>query len=352
MNSSALLIADDVSLQFAGSTIIPFRAVNIELKKEILTVRLHNDTAYVSVYLKFFNPGEKKKLIVGFVTPPYYTFEGLNDKYLKPEISNFNVYVNSKSVVYKINVLGKSNFTYIKKMKEKFSAEDYTYYFNAEFSTGENIIEHSYDFKCSAANNEDNSIAFPYLLTTGKMWGNKEIEDFTLNIYPEEYNYFNIQRSFEKADTSFNWQLQGNGRVVNSDNGLDVFIQNGYLQFHKIHFKPDYDLQISTLEYVQHHGIDKSLDDDMNAPNVFSLDTLKLNHIPKLSIFRNAFYAKAGYLFKDETLLNYFSKYIWYSPDSTKTADDIYRSFSPNEKKQIKEIIDNEEIIRKNKGKL
>jgi len=47
--------------------------------------------------------------------------------------------------------------------------------------------------------------------------------------------------------------------------------------------------------------------------------------------------------------LNYFSKCIWYNPDSSKKAEDIYNSFPDKVKKQIKEIKEDEEIVRKNK---
>jgi hypothetical protein len=163
-------------------------------------------------------------------------------------------------------------------MKQKFSADDYTYYFSADFVSGKNTIKHSYDFKCTVLGEPDYSVIFPYLLTTGKMWENKEIEDFTLNIYTEGHNYFSVQKYFEKQDTGCYWQMKGKGRMVNNVNSTDVYIKDGYLQFHKNHFKPDLDLQISTSEYILNHGIDKTLDEDMNDWDILS-NALKSNHL-------------------------------------------------------------------------
>ena len=53
-----------------------------------------------------------------------------------------------------------------------------------------------------------------------------------------------------------------------------------------------------------------------------------------LEILRNSIYAKYGYKFKREDLLNYFSQFSWYNP-TTRDMAEVYNSMSDVEKYNI-----------------
>ena len=53
-----------------------------------------------------------------------------------------------------------------------------------------------------------------------------------------------------------------------------------------------------------------------------------------LEILRNSIYAKYGYKFKREDLLNYFSQFSWYNP-ITRDMSEVYNSMSDVEKYNI-----------------
>ena len=52
---------------------------------------------------------------------------------------------------------------------------------------------------------------------------------------------------------------------------------------------------------------------------------------------RNSIYARYGYKFNREDLLNYFSQYSWYTP-TTSDMESIYNRMNENEKYNIEFI--------------
>ena len=54
----------------------------------------------------------------------------------------------------------------------------------------------------------------------------------------------------------------------------------------------------------------------------------------ELEIMRNSIYARYGYKFKREDLLDYFSQYSWYNP-TTSDMGAIYNQMNDNEKYNI-----------------
>ena len=57
----------------------------------------------------------------------------------------------------------------------------------------------------------------------------------------------------------------------------------------------------------------------------------------ELEIMRNSIYARYGYKFKREDLLNHFSQYSWYNP-STSDMTSVYNQMSSIEKYNVEFI--------------
>ena len=56
------------------------------------------------------------------------------------------------------------------------------------------------------------------------------------------------------------------------------------------------------------------------------LDSLKSLNKDKLRILRNSFFARNGYIFKDQALKDFFAKGSYYTPDSSVTMNNIFRT--------------------------
>ena len=65
-----LLCANDGMFMSEGGQLIPVKETSIEMQKEILYLKYTPLGIEVSVYFEFYNPGEARDEIVGFVTPP------------------------------------------------------------------------------------------------------------------------------------------------------------------------------------------------------------------------------------------------------------------------------------------
>lgn len=326
-----LLNADDTVVKGVGSTLIPVKATKIQLKKEILDIYIKKDTAQVSVYFEFYNPSEEVELTVGFVTPP--VSEGEDEEtgpFYEPAISGFTVEINGTKEPYKKQELGKSSFSKLKNKKKGFNAHDYIYYFTCRFRKGLNIIKHTYEFECAYVN--DGSFEFPYMLTTGKMWSNGEMGDFTLRISSKEYQYFEVPKSFNQKDKKNYWAINGKGRFAEADDILAVCIKEGKLEYHKSHFKPDNDLSLDVRHPLSEYGINCNEFHDMYQSDEYAFENMPPE---RLSILRNTFYAEKGFLFKDPKLSGYFNKMIWYWPEQDKSVEEIFNSFTEEEKQQV-----------------
>lgn len=95
-------IANDAEFHSGADTIFPLQENNISLEKEILKIKQLENTWNVDVYFEFFNPGEAKELLIGFVTPPPEgdpgPEESWSQKPLGYGITDFQVKVNNYPV--------------------------------------------------------------------------------------------------------------------------------------------------------------------------------------------------------------------------------------------------------------
>ncbi len=352
---SIFTFANDWEFGSEGEHIIPLKGSNVSIKKEKITLKLTPDGMLVNVKFTFDSPNAENKLI-GFVTPEsgnggYYEEENVIRKPEPLKIKNFKTTVNGKEVKSNVELLSKllskgvldNNIVteYVKEEKEK-EYYNYVYYFNADFKQGENIVEHSYFYTGSYGVYERD---FEYVVTTISKWKNKTVEDFEIEVYPENY-FVKLPYSFWKDNKKINWEIVGKGKmlaiaptkkVTDEDaTGLEKFgvvylrLDNGFVKYKTKNFSPTDNFYMVRMDNILGFEYEfpegkiqgyKFKDDyftilretvyDDYSDIVASLKDLKDKD---LDIVRNYPYAFAGYDFARKDLKDYFSQFVWYNP--------------------------------------
>ncbi|WP_315284494.1 YARHG domain-containing protein [Fusobacterium hwasookii] len=352
---SIFTFANDWEFGSEGEHIIPLKGSNVSIKKEKITLKLTPDGMLVNVKFTFDSPNAENK-IIGFVTPEsgnggYYEEENVIRKPEPLKIKNFKTTVNGKEVKSNVELLSKllskgvldNNIVteYVKEEKEK-EFYNYVYYFNADFKQGENIVEHSYFYTGSYGVYERD---FEYVVTTISKWKNKTVEDFEIEVYPENY-FVKLPYSFWKDNKKINWEIVGKGKmlaiaptkkVTDEDaTGLEKFgvvylrLDNGFVKYKTKNFSPTDNFYMVRMDNILGFEYEfpegkiqgyKFKDDyftilretvyDDYSDIVASLKDLKDKD---LDIVRNYPYAFAGYDFARKDLKDYFSQFVWYNP--------------------------------------
>ena len=351
---SIFTFANDWEFGSEGEHIIPLKGSNMSIKKEKITLKLTPDGMLVNVKFTFDNPTAENK-IVGFVTPESGNGEE-EDETTKPKrkaeplkIKNFKTIVNGKEVKSNVELLSKLlskgvlDNNIIKEYTEKEKTfYNYVYYFNADFKQGENVVEHSYFYTGSYGIYERD---FEYVVTTISKWKNQTVEDFEIEVHPENY-FVKLPYSFWKDNKKINWEVVGKGKMVtiaptkksNDEDatGLERYgiiylkLNNGFVRYKTKNFSPNQDFYMTRMDNIL--GFDyefpegkiqgyKFKDDYFTTlretiyddyPNIVS--SLKDLKDKDLDIIRNYPYAFAGYDFAKKDLKDYFSQFIWYTP--------------------------------------
>ena len=352
---SIFTFANDWEFGSEGEHIIPLKGSNVSIKKEKITLKLTPDGMLVNVKFTFDSPNAENK-IIGFVTPEsgnggYYEEENVIRKPEPLKIKNFKTTVNGKEVKSNVELLSKllskgvldNNIVteYVKEEKEK-EYYNYVYYFNADFKQGENIVEHSYFYTGSYGVYERD---FEYVVTTISKWKNKTVEDFEIEVYPENY-FVKLPYSFWKDNKKINWEIVGKGKmlaiaptkkVTDEDaTGLEktgvvyLRLDNGFVKYKTKNFSPTDNFYMVRMDNILGFEYEfpegkiqgyKFKDDyftilretvyDDYSDIVASLKDLKDKD---LDIVRNYPYAFAGYDFARKDLKDYFSQFVWYNP--------------------------------------
>ena len=351
---SIFTFANDWEFGSEGEHIIPLKGSNMSIKKEKITLKLTPDGMLVNVKFTFDNPTAENK-IVGFVTPESGNGEE-EDETTKPKrkaeplkIKNFKTTVNGKEFKSNVELLSKLlskgvlDNNIIKEYTEKEKTfYNYVYYFNADFKQGENVVEHSYFYTGSYGVYERD---FEYVVTTISKWKNQTVEDFEIEVHPENY-FVKLPYSFWKDNKKINWEVVGKGKMVtiaptkksNDEDatGLERYgiiylkLNNGFVRYKTKNFSPNQDFYMTRMDNIL--GFDyefpegkiqgyKFKDDYFTTlretiyddyPNIVS--SLKDLKDKDLDIIRNYPYAFAGYDFAKKDLKDYFSQFIWYTP--------------------------------------
>ena len=115
------LHANDGAFFISGNHLIPTTETEIEVKKEILTLKkVQNQFMEVTVYYEFFNPNEAKEIIVGFEA-----FQPSGDVNFMPKngghpyMRDFTVDLNGEILSHQVALVGDSLYTKVDLGKTK-----------------------------------------------------------------------------------------------------------------------------------------------------------------------------------------------------------------------------------------
>ena len=351
---SIFTFANDWEFGSEGEHIIPLKGSNMSIKKEKITLKLTPDGMLVNVKFTFDNPTAENK-IVGFVTPESGNGEE-EDETTKPKrkaeplkIKNFKTTVNGKEVKSNVELLSKLlskgvlDNNIIKEYTEKEKTfYNYVYYFNADFKQGENVVEHSYFYTGSYGVYERD---FEYVVTTISKWKNQTVEDFEIEVHPENY-FVKLPYSFWKDNKKINWEVVGKGKMVtiaptkksNDEDatGLERYgiiylkLNNGFVRYKTKNFSPNQDFYMTRMDNIlgfEYEYPEGKVQGYKFKDKYFEIlrevaysdypeivDSLKDLSDKDLDIVRNYPYAFAGYDFAKKDLKDYFSQFIWYTP--------------------------------------
>jgi YARHG domain len=295
---------DDGAFFASGNTLFPLQETSIELKKEYLNLTFNDQSILgVDILFEFYNPGEDKEILVGFVTPPADGVIPEKEILNHPQISDFKVLIGHNLLHYEVNRVDSTSFNVL---NGNASGDDFIYYFKVKFKHGLTNIQHSYNYKGGIST--DAISRFEYRLTTGKNWANKQIDEFNINIYFGKNKYFEIPANLE-GDKLIEWNLYGVGRLSNSikNQYIEGYFLSGGINAVITNFKPQYDLNINLKipeqEYLKEHKYPYY---DHN------FDSLSNDELWKM---KNSYFATKGYKFENKVLYEYFLNYVWYIPD-------------------------------------
>lgn len=367
--AQTVALANDGVFYAQGNQLIPITETDITVQKEVLTLNRIGDYIEVTVYYEFYNPtGKSKTLLVGFEAAAPYPYEGLGHFPEQPNIHNFMVLMNGKTLPFQVAHVDSELFWreegadfvpkyYVngrvqgwtdKQCKDALAEDemsypfDYVYHFNAEFKPGVNTVKHTYKYQMSES--VDFDFDFPYVLTAACRWANKQIDDFTLNINMGERESFCISPTFTK--TTDEWTMNGIGRTDTWEYAGDVnpcfHMREGGVSFHKKNFRPEGELFVFKPQVVwSFWGIDGPIlgEDVISVARSTYNDWYillgeKLDFTDQQKrIMKNMPFAQRGYVFKSKDLQKYFESTVWYIPDPSYVAD--MNQLPPHEKEIV-----------------
>ncbi len=323
--------ANDGVFYVRGNNLIPLQETQIQLRKEVLKFHISDfEWMKVDVDFTFFNPGKSKKVIVGFVTPPA---DGDTDENQHPQIKGFTVDVNGAKIPFKMKRMSETTFALD---KLQVAGRDFVYYFPVSFKPGINRIKHTYTYRGGSSVEVQRD--FDYVITTGKRWANKQIDDFEMQVHLDNGIYA-VPASFRKDGKYADWKIVGDGVMqpkgesfLYEDSPLMrlTHLNSGYLSLSEKNFKPDNDIVFAEYnwgagwierwcdfaqECVSRETLEKIVPYFSLKPWAgTTVEDLKELSANDLRILRNYFFAVRGYEFKSDDLMSFYSQFFWYRP--------------------------------------
>ena len=326
-----------------GSLFFPAKETKISLEKELLSFTVRDKLAQVDIQFDFFNPEmEERNLLVGFQAPTSggdVTEEISNHN----QIQNFKVVQEGRLLPYRIKIAQCADCDLKDIGNLHFSQEKqgvFVYLFELSFRPGMNRINHSYTFP--ASNNVAFDQIYNYILTTGAKWSGGTIGELNLQIDLGPNKYFFVQDIF---GPTANWSVIGTGKVTgkkfynfNVDSCRMVRILSGKLHIavQKLHPTKNIEFGIINDHYFITRETDLAEIKSGQVPEPGNADPTRKYSLTELRLLRNTVFAQHGYLFKDEVLMTYFSKFDWYMPDPNLTIEQIV--LTDTEKAFVEEI--------------
>ncbi|WNJ19041.1 YARHG domain-containing protein [Pontibacter sp. G13] len=346
--SLSTLKANDGAFFMSGNQLIPVSETQVSVQKEVLKVeRIHGDYLKVTVDYVFYNPGEAKRILVGFeAASPVGDVSHTPKNGRHPYMENFLVQMNDQTLRYQVDMVN-TNTYYVngsiqdqRELIEQELAETdypdyfYVYHFYANFQSGENRVHHEYEFRLS--NSIDLVYNFNYILTAANRWANKQIDDFTLIVDMGDFTSFNIAETFFQGPS--NWKgvrkfVEGEKIPYATQNYgiMGVVVGDQPLEFKMKNFSPEGELKVYLLRNFEFVSGEVAFDF-----NAFELPynwvnfqyLLHTKDDDSYKILRNLPYARRGYIFKTPVIQQYYERMEWYvpNPDYEAKLDDLEES--------------------------
>ncbi len=278
----------------------------IELINETITVKLEKDYYYIDVLFNFYNHGNDVNTVIGF---PKFYWTGFPYEKADTEFIDFETFVNGKKVDSKIQKILKYD-----KLSEFLTKEVYIP------SKSKTTTEIRYKSKYATYGGMGHK-SVPYLYGTGKTWA-KESWDIDVKIINNSNKWIKRFQCDQKIY-----------KFSNKNNVIDLIFKdvnpNEFTEYFEIVLKNNFD------EMFDFYW-------DIYGEKNIKQDELTYLNDNQLRLYRNAFFAKDGYIFKSKDLQNYFKKFDWYKENNDFNPD----VFSNIEKNNIK-LISIEEKKRK-----
>lgn len=347
--ASIVTYGNDYGVFARGSSLEPVdsKDINIEVKEEILTIRLTDETnvakpygenegtfyntkAYVDVDYTFYNHGEATDMLVAFVAYFPSTNRFLDNIFDgSPYIHDFTVEVNGQSQPVTTSVPGlPKNYKqellkvgYGHLIYEGKYIWEYLYTFPAKFVKGENKVHHTYSYDLCHSFNLWN---LEYALSPASHWKGGKIGKFTLRVEcPNTAKHFYVNcEDLQNVSPIFTKGVGKQRKSPRYSGNREISMRDAVAQWTMYEYSPKSRLDIYSvvLRYVDEY-------DTEDYPCGYSYDrTLgfrpswgKLSGQPR--ILRNMPYAHRGYVFKTKEMKKIFEKLWWYIPDSTYVPD-------------------------------
>lgn len=316
------LYANDTYFSIVGGSLVPSQDVQteIEMKSEVIKIRMEKEYYEVTVDFEFYNPGEKVELEVGF---PFFGF-GVQGH---GKIYDFQCWTNGKQVRF-------DNLPIDKKWEHSYGLENA--YIRKIMFKNNGVTKTRVRYKSTYGAAAPSYLLVHYLYGTGKPW-NKAIGKMTL-ILEENYEYERV-RTVKMGSEDVTSQFTRLGEKT--------------YQFERENVEPkDYndvfELELSSsYEFSGYRAFPFGFfykDRLITEKDLFWLDAEELRFV------RNLIYALHGYEFKSQDLKEFveISGPDWnppYKPNPNFSEDDL----SEIEKANIQTILEMENKVKKMK---
>jgi len=302
---TTVLLADDSYVGAWSANISPMKKLSkdIQMVKEVVYVKMHQDSSEVFCKFWFYNTGKTQTIKVGF--PDYHAMYDVSSTF---PIENFKSSINNKYAevkpfrfVEKIDTINYNNEISFD------SAYTNWYVKDVEFKANDTtIIEDYYTGKNGgyAGGGGDNGVyiatSFHYFLGSGKTWKGP-IGDGTIIFDHSELlsNYFSDSYSNENKSKKIN--------IIKLD---DFTIYN----FKDLKPKENTFVDIGLL-------ISQTNEDELTDVSIFDYLCKNKYNSDDVQIMKNELLARLGRPITDNFLKDYFSKKSWYKP----SQDNVFK---------------------------
>lgn len=316
------LYANDTYFSIVGGSLVPSQEVQteIEMKSEVIKIRMEKEYYEVTVDFEFYNPGEEVELEVGF---PYFGF-GVQGS---GKIYDFQCWTNGKQANF-------DDLPIDKEWEQHYGLEK-AYIRNIKFKKN-GVTKTRVRYKSTYGRTAPSFFLVHYLYGTGKPW-NKEIGKMTL-ILEDNHEYDRI-RTVKMGSNDVTDKFKRIGEKTYKLERLNVEPKD-YNEVFEIELSSSYEF-IGPRAFPANFFYKDRL---ITEKDLFWLNS------EDLRLVRNLIYAIHGYEFKSKDMKEHveISGPYWnppYKPNPNFSEDDL----SEIEKANIQTILEMENKVKKMK---